>query len=370
VFFGFAIFKSKSTMSRLPINEIIEKFNFVNKELAQITDTKKMIELSKKQTRLEPQYVLATNIQKAENSITENTELLKEIEASDEMFELLTLDIEQQKSDLEKYEQQLLSFLTPEDPRDGENILIEIRAGAGGDESALFAADLFKMYSLLADALSFKVNIISVSQNTLGGYKEIIAEIKGNSVYSWYKFESGVHRVQRVPATEKQGRIHTSTASVAIMPLIENDNDFKLNESEIEITFSTSSGKGGQSVNTTYSAVKMIHKPTGIEAQSQDERNQLQNKAKCLAVLTSRVYDHYEEERQAKESAERREQVGRNDRSEKIRTYNFPQDRLTDHRYNQNWNQLPNILTGKIEEVIIDIRKLEAEKALLNLNKN
>jgi peptide chain release factor 1 len=356
-------------MSRLPLNEIIERYNTLNETLAKTTDTQEMIKLSKRQNKLEAQFQIATQIQSTEKSLLENESLLSELSSNDELYEMIKLEIDEQKTLLLDLEGKLLSQLNPEDPRDEEDILIEIRAGAGGDESALFAADLFKMYSIIGEKQGFKVNIISTSQNTLGGFKEIIAEIKGNSVYSWYKFESGVHRVQRVPATEKQGRIHTSTASVAIMPLIEPDNDFKLDPKEIEVTFSTSSGKGGQSVNTTYSAVKMIHKPTGMEAQSQDERSQVQNKMKCLAVLTSRVYDHLEEEKHAKETAERREQVGRNDRSEKIRTYNFPQDRLTDHRYSHSWNQLPVILTGKIDDVIQDIRKFEAEKVLEKLNK-
>lgn len=355
-------------MSRLPLQDIIDKYHALNEKLATTTDTQEMIKLSKEQTKLDPQFQLATSIQNTEKSLSENEELLSELESTDELYELTTMDIDEQKGNLDKWEDELLMYLNPSDPRDDEDILIEIRAGAGGDESALFAADLFKMYSLLAQQQGFKVSVISTSTNDLGGFKEIIAEIKGNSVYSWYKFESGVHRVQRVPATEKQGRIHTSTASVAIMPLIEPSNDFKLDPKEVEIIISTSSGKGGQSVNTTYSAVKMVHKPTGIEAQSQDERSQVQNKVKCLSVLTSRVYDHYEEERLAKEAAERREQVGRNDRSEKIRTYNFPQDRLTDHRYSNNWNQLPNIMTGGIEKVIQDIRKFEAEKVLERLS--
>ncbi|NJK71788.1 MAG: PCRF domain-containing protein, partial [Thermales bacterium] len=262
----------------------------------------------------------------------------------------------------EQKENKLLSYLTPEDPRDDSDILLEIRAGAGGDESSLFATEMMKMYSTMAEKIGLKVKIISASVNGIGGYKEVVAEIRGNSAYSWYKYESGVHRVQRVPATEKQGRIHTSTVSVAIMPLIEENNDFKLDPAEVETILSTSSGKGGQSVNTTYSAVKMVHKPTGIEAQSQDERNQLQNKVKAMAVLTSRVYDHFEQIRMDKERQERQEQVGNNDRSEKIRTYNFPQDRLTDHRYSQNWNQLPTILAGGLLDVVEEIKKLEPKR--------
>jgi peptide chain release factor 1 len=358
-------------MSRLPIQEIINQFDELNEKLTTTTDTKEMIELSKQQTKLEKQHKLATSIQNTEKSLLENQNLLTELESSDELYSLTELDIEEQKNSILTWEDELLMYLNPADPRDDEDILIEIRAGAGGDESALFAAELYKMYAALAQSRGFSMSLISTSLNDLGGYKEVIAEIKGKTdgVYSWYKYESGVHRVQRVPATEKQGRIHTSTTSVAIMPLIEPDNDFKIDPKEIELIISTSSGKGGQSVNTTYSAVRMKHTPTGIEAQSQDERSQVQNRIKCLSVLTSRVYDHYEEERLTKEAAERREQVGKNDRSEKIRTYNFPQDRLTDHRFGKNWNQLPNIFTGGIEQVIIDTKKLEAEQLLAKMNK-
>ena len=358
-------------MSRLPTQEIIERYNQANATLAQTTDTQEMIKLSKQQTKLEPQYQLATQIETTEAARAANEEMLTELEAGDELVEMTKAEIAEQTENLAQWEDKLLTYLNPSDPRDDEDILLEIRAGAGGDESALFAADLFKMYSSLAENRGMQVSLVSTSLNDVGGYKEVIAEIKSRSegVYSWYKYESGVHRVQRVPSTEKQGRIHTSTASVAIMPLIEPDNDFKLDPKEIEIIISTSSGKGGQSVNTTYSAVKMKHTPTGIEAQSQDERSQVQNKIKCLSVLTSRVYDHYEEERLAKEAAERKEQVGRADRSEKIRTYNFPQDRLTDHRYSHSWNQLPTILTGGVEGVIEDIRKFEAEQVLEKLAK-
>ncbi len=357
-------------MSRLPLQDIIEKYNQLNEKLANTSDTEKLIELSKQQNKIGVQYELAKKILDAEKSISENEELLKELESGDtEMLELAKMDIEEQKEIFSKSEDELLTYLSPEDPRDDSDILLEIRAGAGGDESSLFAVEMLKTYSIMAEKLGLKVQIIDTSINGIGGYKEVVAEVRGNGAYSWFKYESGVHRVQRVPATEKQGRIHTSTISVAIMPLIKDNDDFKLDPKEVEIILSTSSGKGGQSVNTTYSAVKMVHTPTGIEAQSQDERNQLQNKIKCMAVLTSRVYDHFEQIRQDEERKLRQDQVGNNDRSEKIRTYNFPQDRLTDHRYSQNWNQLPVIMSGGIKEVIEDIRKLEAERNIANLNK-
>ena len=207
-----------------------------------------------------------------------------------------------------------------------------------------------------------------MSQNDLGGYRDVTVEIKGNDAYSWFKYEGGVHRVQRVPSTEKQGRVHTSTVAVIISPLLEEDtNEFKLDMSEVEVIVTTSQGAGGQSVNTTYSAIKTKHLPTGIEAQCQDERNQQQNRIKALQVLTSRVYNHFQDIKRAEESKERQSQVGTMDRSEKIRTYNFPQDRLTDHRFSQNWNQLPILMTGGILKVVKDIKKMDAENFLKTL---
>ena len=357
-------------MSRLPIQDIINEYDAINQKLTEVTDTKKMIELSKEQSKLEKKYELAYKIHQAEKNISENEQMLIDLGDDDiELVELTKEDISSLKNQVDELENTLLIHLNPSDPRDDNDILLEIRAGAGGDESALFAAELLKTYSIMADKAGLKVKVVDASLNEIGGYKEVIAEIRGHGAFSWYKYESGVHRVQRVPQTEKQGRIHTSTISVAIMPLIEDSGVFKLDPKDVELIVSTSSGKGGQSVNTTYSAVKLKHLPTGIEAQSQDERSQVQNKVKATSVLTSRVADFYEQKRLAEEGAARREQVGRADRSEKIRTYNFPQDRLTDHRYNNNWNQLPTIMTGGIAGVIEDIKKLEAEKTLENLQK-
>jgi peptide chain release factor 1 len=355
-------------MSRLPISDIINQYDEINTKLSTVTDTKEMIELSKEQSRIETKYLLASKIIKCENIIKENTVLIKEIGSTDpDMTAMMADEVEETKIEIQEYEGKLLSLLVPTDPKDDNDILLEVRAGAGGDESALFAAELLKSYSIMADKLGYKFKIVDASLNEIGGYKEAYAEVRGNGAFSWYKYESGVHRVQRVPLTEKQGRIHTSTISVAIMPLIEDTGIFKLDPKDIELIVSTSSGKGGQSVNTTYSAVKLKHLPTGMEAQSQDERSQVQNKVKAMSVLTSRVADFYEQKRLAEEGAARREQVGRADRSEKIRTYNFPQDRLTDHRYNNNWNQLPTIMSGGIAGVVEDIKKLEAEKTLADL---
>lgn len=356
-------------MSRLPLEKIIQDYNQTNQKLSTTANTKDLIELSKKQKKLQVQYDLAIKIQNLEKSITENRELLLVLGSDDaEMKELTELDVQEKELELTACEDKLLSFLAPTDPRDEGDAILEIRAGAGGDESALFAANLLRSYTYMADKLGLKIKVISESLNDLGGYKEVIAEIRGEGAYSWFKYEGGVHRVQRVPETEKQGRIHTSTISIAIMPLIEeNDTQFKLDPKDIEVQTTMAGGNGGQSVNTTYSAVRMKHIPTGLEAQSQDQKNQIQNRIKCLQVLTSRVFDLYETERLQKEAAERKGQVGRMDRSEKIRTYNFPQDRMTDHRYNKSWNQLPMIMNGDIVSAIEDIKKLEAEQVLKDL---
>lgn len=355
-------------MSKLPLQDIVDRYNNLSQKMADISDTSEMIKLSKEQKKLSPQFELATKIMVLEKTISENQKLLGELNKDEmEMIDLIQAELVEKQVELENADAKLLTYLAPEDPMDDSNILLEIRAGAGGDESALFAADLLRMYSYLTQKVGFNLKVISANNSEIGGYKEVICEVKGDGAYRWFKYEGGVHRVQRVPATEKQGRIHTSTTSVAIMPLIEENSEFKLDMKEVEVVASTSQGAGGQSVNTTYSAIKAKHIPTGIEAQCQDERNQQQNKLKALQILTSRVFDFYERERLEKEGAARLEQVGRGDRSEKIRTYNFPQDRLTDHRYNQNWNQLPNILNGDIINVIEDLRKLEAQKTLEGL---
>jgi peptide chain release factor 1 len=351
-------------MSKLPLIEIIQKFEENNQKLAQITDTKELIKLLKEQKILQIQNDLAQKIQNLEKSIEENNELLEELETNElEMIELTKQDNSDKKIELEKLEQELLEKLAPRDSRDSENIFLEIRAGAGGDESCLFAGELLRMYVRFCEEIGLDFKIVSFSGSEVGGYKEIIAEIRGEEPFSWFKYEGGVHRVQRVPATEKQGRVHTSTVSVAIMPLLNKSSEFKLDMKDVEISVALASGNGGQSVNTTYSAVRMRHIPTGLEAQAH-EKSQIKNREKSLEILTSRVFQLYEEERLAKEADKRKQQVGRADRSEKIRTYNFPQDRLTDHRYNKSWNQLPVIMDGGIKNLIMEIKKIEAEKIL------
>ena len=304
---------------------------------------------SKEQSDLQPLVEKIKQYEKLVSDIEGAEDILKSSDS--ELKELAQAELDQLKARKPGLEDELKIMLLPRDPRDERGVILEIRAGTGGEEAALFAADLFRMYSKYAESRRWKVDIIDSSPTGLRGLKEIVASIEGKNAYSRLKYESGVHRVQRVPLTEASGRIHTSAATVAVLPEAE-DVDIKIEEKDLRIDTFCSSGPGGQGVNTTYSAVRIVHIPTGMIVQCQDERSQIKNKDKALKVLRSRLYE-LEMERQEKERAlERKTQVGTGDRSERIRTYNFPQNRITDHRIGLTLHKLEYVLEGNLDEFI------------------
>lgn len=293
----------------------------------------------------------------------EESKQLEQTETDAELKDMARVEMERLEAALDQVTKKIDLNVLPKDPLDKKNIIVEIRAGAGGDEAALFAAQLFRMYSRYAERKGWKTHIISVSKNEIGGMKEVVFEIHGSNVYSDLKYESGVHRVQRVPETEKAGRVHTSTATVAVLPEAE-EVDLEIKPQDIRIDVFRAGGHGGQSVNTTDSAVRITYLPTGMIVSCQDEKSQIKNREKALTVLRSRLLAAKQEEESRKRSEARKSQVGTGDRSEKIRTYNFPQDRLTDHRIKQNWSNLPIIMDGEITDIIGTLRA-EDQRLLL-----
>ncbi len=312
-------------------------------------DQRRAGELARELQRLNQVLADFDRWQTVQKQIVENDQLAAGNDA--EMAELARAEVAELRKESDALTKRIQLGIVPPDPHDSRNTIIEVRAGTGGEEAALFAADLYRMYSHFADAQGWKVEVMDTSPSERGGFKEIVFAVQGQDVYKKMRYESGVHRVQRVPETEAQGRIHTSTASVAVLPEAE-EVDVQLKPEDMEITVCRASGPGGQGVNTTDSAVQINHKPTGLIVRCADERSQIKNKAKALRVLRSRLLAHKQEQEEARMTAARRSQIGSGDRSEKIRTYNFPQNRVTDHRINLTIQNLPAILEGKLDDLI------------------
>ncbi len=329
------------------LDAVESRYKEINKSIAEnIDDYQKVAELSKEKSDLEEIVGKANFYRQTLKSIEEAQSLL---ETDDEdMRNLAQEDLEKLQPLSVKLEEELKNLLVPKDPRDKRNVIIEIRAGTGGDEAGLFAADLFRMYTHYAENHRWEVEVLSQNETGIGGLKEIIFMIKGRGAYSRFKYESGVHRVQRIPTTESSGRIHTSTVTVAVLAEAE-DVDIQVPESDLRIDVYKSAGAGGQNVQKNMTAVRITHLPTNIVVACQDERSQLQNRLRAMSILRARLYEIEEEKRLAAESASRRSQVGSGERSEKIRTYNYPQSRVTDHRINVSSHNLPNVMEGNLE---------------------
>lgn len=324
-----------------------------------VSDREKLTQLGKELKEIEEVYTAYREYRKLTSELEQAEELLK----NEELKELAKEEIERLRKEIERVERQIKVLLLPKDPRDSRNVIIEIRAGVGGEEAALFAADLLHMYQKYAEEKGWKFTVLSANKTGLGGYKEVIVLIEGEGVYSRLKFESGVHRVQRVPITEAGGRIHTSTATVAVLPE-SDETEIHIDPKDLKIETFRASGAGGQYVNTTETAVRITHIPTGITVSCQDERSQFQNRQKALRILYARLKDFYEKQKEAELARERKQQVGTGERSEKIRTYNFPQNRVTDHRINLTLYKLDQVLQGKLDEIIEALIEHDIEEKL------
>ena len=341
-------------------NKLLEKLDGLSSKFEEIStlitdpsviaDTKRFIKLNKEYSDLEKIIAKRNEYSSMVRNIQEANTILA-TERDEELRELARQEVDSLSKKLEPLEEEIKLLLVPADPQDGKNAIVEIRGGTGGDEAAIFAGDLFKMYAKFCESKGWKTEVTSFTEGTMGGYKEIIFTVSGTNVYGVLKYESGVHRVQRVPATESQGRVHTSAATVAVLPEAE-EFDIELKESDIRTDIFCASGHGGQSVNTTYSAIRLVHIPTGITVQCQDEKSQLKNKAKALVELRSRIYNMEYQKYIDSIASKRKTMVSTGDRSAKIRTYNYPQGRITDHRINYTIYNLPSFMGGDIQECI------------------
>ena len=346
------------------LEEILSELN----EPGVANDPARFQKLMKEQSELQPIVDAYKEYKACQQTVEESLMMLDE-ESDEEMREMLKEELADAKSRIEELETELKILLLPKDPNDNKNVIVEIRAGAGGDEAALFAAEIYRMYVKYAESRRWKTELMSLNENGIGGFKEVTFMINGAGAYSRLKYESGVHRVQRVPETESGGRIHTSTITVAIMPEAE-EIDFQLDLNDCKFDVFRASGNGGQCVNTTDSAVRLTHIPTGIVISCQDEKSQLKNRDKALRVLRSRLYDMELQKRHDEEAEARRSQVGTGDRSEKIRTYNFPQGRVTDHRINLTLYKLDKIMNGDIQEIIDSCIAADQAAKLAKMNEN
>ena len=334
------------------LQEVEARYQQLNSQLADpelASDPDRLRKLSIEHSRLEEIVDTYREFRDVESQIGENETMLDDDDA--DVREMVRDELDRLRRRRDELEEELKELLLPKDPLDEKNIILEIRAGTGGEEAALFASDLFRMYSRYADEQGWDIDVVTVSHSDRGGFKEIIALIEGDKVYSHLKYEAGVHRVQRVPDTETQGRIHTSAVTVAILPEAE-DVDVEIRNEDINIDFYRATGPGGQSVNTTDSAVRITHEPTGLVVTCQDEKSQHKNRSKAMKVLQARLLEHQQQQQKEKRAAERRGQVGSGDRSERIRTYNFPQSRITDHRIDFTTRRLDDVIDGDVGEVI------------------
>jgi peptide chain release factor 1 len=344
---------------------IERRYEELNAQLAApavMADPARLTELAREQAELEELVSVYRAYRAAETELA-GVQLMVGTETDVELVEMAQVEVARLESEQAGRLARLQQLLLPKDPNDDKNVIVEIRAGAGGDEAGLFAADLFRMYLRWADGHSFKTDLMSQSETGIGGFKEVIFQVKGRGAFSRLKYESGVHRVQRVPTTEAQGRIHTSTATVAVLPEA-NEVDVAIGPNDVRIDVFRATGPGGQSVNTTDSAVRVTHLPTGIVVSCQDEKSQLQNRTKAMAILRARLYQAEQERLASERSEARRSQVGSGERSEKIRTYNFPQNRVTDHRIGKTIYNLPGVLSGELDEFIEELATTEQAERL------